>query len=56
MILECNCKHEFQDQTYGQGLRVHTHSGKKDQDSIYYCTVCGDKKNITKDEKKAKKK
>lgn len=37
MILHCTCKHEWQDQRYGRGLRVHNQ--KKNLD--WRCTVCG---------------
>lgn len=39
VILKCNCKSEFQDKTYGSGLRLHNTSGIKDK-KIAYCTVC----------------
>lgn len=28
-IMQCNCKHEFQDETYGKGMRLHNVSQKK---------------------------
>jgi len=36
-VLRCKCKHEFQDERYGRGLRLHNAKvdGKK-----YVCTVC----------------
>lgn len=43
MILRCTCKHDFQDKTYGSGMRVHNPcppKGKTD-DPKYRCTVCG---------------
>lgn len=41
-IIKCTCKHEFQDATYGAGMRVFNPQGKgKDQGSSYVCTVCG---------------
>lgn len=40
MIKKCErgCQHEFQDQTYGKSMRVHTVSKK---DGAHRCTVCG---------------
>lgn len=35
-ILPCNCKHEFQDETYGKGNRVHNVNTKGQA----ACTVC----------------
>lgn len=35
-ILQCNCSHEFQDQLYGKGMRVHN-VNKKGKAA---CTVC----------------
>ena len=36
-ILKCNCKHEYQDQTYGKGKRVCNPTKDKNE---YRCTVC----------------
>ena len=36
MIKKCKCQHEFQDKTYGVGMRVHTEGSKGAK-----CTVCG---------------
>lgn len=36
-IQKCTCKHDFQDQKYGQGMRVHT----EDRKGNSHCTVCG---------------
>lgn len=37
VIMKCSCRHEFQDQRYGAGNRVHNpKAGKK-----HVCTVCG---------------
>lgn len=38
VILKCDCQSEFQDRTYGKGMRVHNRSGKNNR--IAYCTVC----------------
>lgn len=37
VILDCTCKHEYQDKKYGAGKRVHN-PRKSNQ---YACTVCG---------------
>lgn len=34
-VRACKCANEFQDKTYGKGMRVHTPSNKGDR-----CTVC----------------
>ena len=39
-VISCSCKHEFQDQQYGKGMRLFNEMGK-DQNSSYRCTVCG---------------
>jgi hypothetical protein len=40
-LLRCTCKNDFQDKTYGAGVRVHnplkTVNGKPQE---YRCTVC----------------
>ena len=36
-LIKCTCKSEFQDKTYGQGIRV----GNTTSSSQYRCTVCG---------------
>lgn len=36
-VKKCNCKHEYQDETYGRGNRVHT----TDKHGQHHCTVCG---------------
>jgi hypothetical protein len=38
-VLACSCKHEYQDQRYGQGNRLMNPT--KDG---YICTVCGGKR------------
>lgn len=41
-IKKCSCTHEFQDQTYGQGMRVMNPAGKAGGEAkFYHCTVCG---------------
>lgn len=39
VIKKCDCKHSFQDETYGVGNRVHNVSTKGSN-----CTVCGKEK------------
>lgn len=43
MVVKCNCKNEYQDKKYGNGMRVHN----KIKDSGCRCTVCKDEKKIT---------
>jgi hypothetical protein len=38
-LMKCTCKHEFQDEVYGKGMRVIT----RDKDKNPRCTVCGPK-------------
>lgn len=38
-IAKCTCKHEFQDATYGKGMRVFNPAG--DKQSGGRCSVCG---------------
>ncbi len=38
IILKCGCKHDFQDKTYGNGMRVANQLLKKE---YFRCTVCG---------------
>ena len=51
MIAKCDCKHEFQDSTYGKNNRIHNQKGKVME---VCCTVCG-KTNKTKEEIAIKK-
>lgn len=41
-ILNCTCNHEFQDERYGKGRRVHNplKVGAKGQTPSFRCTVC----------------
>lgn len=41
-ILNCTCHHEFQDERYGKGRRVHNplKVGAKGQTPSFRCTVC----------------
>ncbi len=38
-IKPCNCIHDYQDEKYGKGNRLHTVGTKKET-----CTVCGKEK------------
>lgn len=41
-IINCDCKHEFQDNTHGKGKRVANHAPSKGaKPKRYRCTVCG---------------
>jgi len=40
MILSCTCKHEYQDQKYGKGMRVHNMVPDPNGSSTWRCTVC----------------
>ncbi len=45
MIATCNCEHEYQDESYGPGRRVHNKTTKRvGEASVYRCTVCGAEK------------
>lgn len=40
-IVQCNCKHEYQDRMYGKDARVANATAKQDEDFIEVrCTVC----------------
>ncbi len=46
MVLSCTtgegCEHEYQDQRYGRGMRVHESCGEEGQNrGSATCTVCG---------------
>ena len=40
-IMACSCKHEYQDQIHGKGMRVHNPASKKPVGITWRCTVCG---------------
>lgn len=44
-VLRCpsNCRHDYQDQRYGRGMRVHNLAAlnKKEIERYWRCTVCG---------------
>lgn len=44
-ILGCSCKHEYQDEKYGNQKRVHNPTGSPTKITGYRCTVCGLKKS-----------
>lgn len=44
-VKRCDCRHSYQDEKYGKGMRVHNNKRKeqgKEQKSS--CTVCGKEK------------
>lgn len=40
-IIDCACKHEFQDRNYGPGKRVANSIKCEPGQNYYRCTVCG---------------
>ena len=60
MIIRCNCTKtvlgntagaDFQDQTYGKGMRVHNESKKGSQHKGWVCTICSNLKSPSREEK-----
>ena len=53
MILKCSCINEFQDKTYGKGMRVFNPMGFNGK-SGYRCSVCKslNKSSVIKEDKK----
>lgn len=45
VVADCSCKHDFQDERYGKGRRVHILIVKKSQQAVKRCTVCAKEKN-----------
>ena len=47
MISVCDnkCKHPFQDDEYGRGVRV-MNLTRKGSGNVYRCTVCGHEQNV----------
>lgn len=40
--IKCTCTHEYQDKTYGKGIRVaNVKRGNEKSKGGAYCTVCG---------------
>jgi len=54
MVLPCGCQHEFQDERYGVGMRVHNLVPKQQGPDFWRCTVCCNEKRGP-EEKKAEK-
>lgn len=46
-LIKCDCKDEYQDKSYGKGIRVHNLGGNKVTVTAK-CTNCGKKVNTTK--------
>lgn len=49
IVLDCNCKNEFQDNRYGKGKRVHNYCkspSTKENMKGARCTVCGKVKSV----------
>jgi len=41
-IIDCNCKHEYQDRKYGKGKRAANPCNNKSKTGVAHrCTVCG---------------
>jgi len=38
-LIKCSCDHEFQDKTYGKGMRQH--NSRTSKENLHTCTVCG---------------
>ena len=49
-IVKCTCQHEFQDATYGKGMRVTTpvNNEQKQKNFVVRCTVCLKEHNLGK--------
>jgi hypothetical protein len=40
-IIPCTCTHQFQDERYGKGMRLHNETMKGEKENRQYrCTVC----------------
>lgn len=52
-IKHCSCRHDFQDATYGEGMRVHNKAGGNKKPLAWRCTVCGKETVMENQEKKA---
>jgi len=48
VIINCNCKHEYQDEKYGKGRRVANVTLKDNA----RCTVCGELRSFSKEKDK----
>lgn len=40
LIAKCNCDHEYQDKTYGKGMRVMNPIITKGNNKAFRCTIC----------------
>lgn len=41
VVLKCTCEHEYQDERYGNRMRLHNRTGKDASSKSWRCTVCG---------------
>lgn len=41
VVKPCSCRHDYQDDAYGAGLRVHNQVVVKSGPPQHRCTVCG---------------
>lgn len=53
-IKKCTCKNEFQDQRYGNGMRVMNASGASGKADKVRCTVCSKEYNVSSGDTPAK--
>lgn len=45
-VMDCTCNHEYQDNRYGKGKRLHTVRPNYGTNGAAVCTVCGSQKNL----------
>lgn len=45
MIKPCGCESKYQDQKYGEKMRVHNECKSPNSSALWRCTVCGTKRN-----------
>ena len=45
ILVKCKCSHEYQDKTYGVGIRLANVGISKGASNKYTCTVCGKEHN-----------
>ena len=43
-VIKCTCKNEYQDKTYGEGMRVHNFAPKAGGQGMWRCTICENEK------------
>ncbi len=53
-VMLCGCKHKFQDETYGLGMRCYNKT-KVSEGKVYRCSVCGNQKGVNLTGEEAKK-